>query len=45
MCPVVLLPGRMLLARFGVLQRGFVGVDADDPSWPDFVQSARSGRD
>jgi hypothetical protein len=32
MCPVVLLPGRIPLARFGVLQRGFMGVDADHPS-------------
>ena len=29
---VVLLPGRVLLAGFGVLQGGFMGVDADHPS-------------
>ena len=32
LCPVVLLPGRVFLAGLGVLQRGFMGVDADQPS-------------
>src|SRR5262249_22826260 len=31
-CSVVLLPFRIPLAGFGVLQRGFMGVDADHPS-------------
>ena len=30
-CSVVLLPARILLARFGVLQRGFLWVNADHP--------------
>src|ERR1700682_5240336 len=37
---VVLLPGRVLLTGFGVLQRGFMGVDADDPS-PTGFRAAR----
>ena len=38
--PVVLLPGRVFLAGLGVLQRGFMGVDADHPSPTGF----RAGR-
>jgi len=39
-CPVGLLPGGVFLAGFGVLQRGFMGVDADHPPATGF----RAGR-
>jgi hypothetical protein len=43
--PVCLPPGRILLARFGVLQGGFLGVDADHPTAASFRASARSGQE
>ena len=45
MCPVVLLPGRIVLARFGVLQGGFMGWMLMTRPRRAFVQSARSGQD
>ena len=53
MCPVVLLPDRISLTCFGVLQRGFMRVDADDPAptgfgavgpqWAGLTQRTESG--
>ena len=39
-----MLPGRILSARFCLLQGGFLRVDADHPPRRDFVQAARGGQ-